>query len=222
MFDENEKVDQPTENKTNEFPKEILELVGADKKYKDVESALKSIAPAQEHIKTLESELQQLREQLEQKALDDLVADDAPTPTKAPTAKAEVDIEALVAAKVSEVLTKQTTQEQAKANQSTVVQAAKKVWGETAEKTLYETASELGLSDQEIEALSAKSPVAAMKLLGLNGVKTNNIAGVPSTVNSASLKGKPLTKPAPPKNWGNDNEVVQYVRELDAYMKQQS
>jgi hypothetical protein len=103
-----------------------------------------------------------------------------------------------------------------------VVQAAKKVWGETAEKTLYETASELGLSDQEIEALSAKSPVAAMKLLGLNGVKTNNIAGVPSTVNSASLKGKPLTKPAPPKNWGNDNEVVQYVRELDAYMKQQS
>ena len=222
MFDKTTEVDQPNEDKTNEFPKEILELVGEGKKYKDVETALKSIAPAQSHIKTLETELQQLREQLENKNLQSLVEDEDKEVIPPPATKGEVNIEELVAAKVNEALSKRTTQEQSKTNQSLVVQAAKKAWGDKAEIALYEAAAELGLSDKEIEALSAKSPAAAMKLLGLNGTKTVNIAGVPSTVNSASLKGKVLTKPAPPKNWGNDNEVVQYVRELDAYMKQQS
>ena len=54
----------PEVTPTNTIPQELVDLVGENKKYKTVEDALKSVAPAQAHISKLEAELAQLKEQI--------------------------------------------------------------------------------------------------------------------------------------------------------------
>src|SRR6056300_1950642 len=47
-----------------EIPTEAQDFVGEGKKYKSAEDALRSVPHAQEHIKTLEDEMAQLKEEL--------------------------------------------------------------------------------------------------------------------------------------------------------------
>ena len=55
---------QDTQTKPFEIPTEAQDLVGEGKKYSSAEEALRSVPHAQQHIKTLEEEMAELKEEL--------------------------------------------------------------------------------------------------------------------------------------------------------------
>lgn len=226
MFDKNLEEDTTKAN-DNELDAELLAMVGENKKYGSVEAALKSIKPAQDHIAVLEAEARQLRErlkELEDKTYADQVKaalkDEDSQPAAVTNTNTEVDINTLVKNSVNKVLSQAEAERQAKSKQKVVIDAAIKNWGADAESNLYSKALELGLSSNQINELSATSPEAALKLLGLEPAKPlSQYADIKPTVRTTT-KQTPKEKPVKP-NWGNDNELVKYIRDLDAYLAEQ-
>lgn len=222
MFDKN--LEEDTDKKVDELEidNEVLAMVGEGKKYGSVEAALKSIKPAQEHIATLETEAKQLRDklkELEDRAYADQVKDSLKEEQPSKPVQ-EVDISNLVKESVAKVLTQAEKEKQAKLRQSVVVEAAIKSWGSAAETSLYTKAAELGLSPTQINDLSATSPEAALKLLGIEPVKPiTQYADLKPTVRTTQ-KQPPAEKPTKPV-WGNDAELVDYIRKLDRYLADQ-
>jgi len=74
-----------------------------------------------------------------------------------------------VAALVSKSLTQAQQADIAKNNLSKVVDTVKQAFGDKAEEVFYGKAKELGMSMEEINSLAARTPVAALKLLGVEG-----------------------------------------------------
>ena len=222
MFDKNLEEDT-TKNSDQELDSELLAMVGEGKKYGSVEAALKSIKPAQDHIATLEAEARQLREklkELEDKTYADQVKAALKDDTPENKTATEIDINSLVKDSVNKVLSQAEAERQAKSKQKVVIDAAIKNWGAEAESNLYSKALELGLSPNQINDLSATSPEAALKLLGLEPAKPlSQYADIKPTVRTTT-KQQPKEKPVKP-NWGNDNELVKYIRDLDAYLAEQ-
>lgn len=224
MFDKNlEEEDTAKKVDELEIDNEVLAMVGEGKKYGSVEAALKSIKPAQEHIATLEAEAKQLRDKLKEledhRTYADQVKDSLKEEQPSKPVQ-EVDISNLVKESVAKVLTQAEKEKQAKLRQGVVVEAAIKSWGAAAETSLYTKAAELGLSPTQINDLSATSPEAALKLLGLEPVKPiTQYADLKPTVRTTT-KTTPAEKPTKPV-WGNDAELVDYIRKLDRYLADQ-
>lgn len=220
MFDKDEVVEE--QEKQTEIDTEVISMIGEGKKYGTVEAALKSIKPAQEHISKLEAEAKELRDKL--KALEDSAYEKqvkaALATEEGAATPAQIDIDKVVNSAVAKALTQTERVAQEKARQKVVVDAALKTWGDAAEASLYAKAGELGLSPDQINQLSATSPEAALKLLGLEPAKPiAQYTGVKPTVRTTT-KQQPIEKPAKPTSWGNDQELVEYIRKLDAYLAQ--
>lgn len=223
MFDKNEGVEEQ-EKQPADIDIEVISMIGEGKKYGTVEAALKSIKPAQDHIVKLEAEAKELRDKL--KALEEsayeqqlkiaLSSEEGGSGVK----PAEINIDKVVNDAVTRALTQTEKESQNKARQKVVVEAAIKTWGDSAESNLYAKAGELGLSPEQINQLSATSPEAALKLLGLEPAKPiTQYVGVKPTIRTTT-KQQPIEKPAKPSSWGNDQELVEYIRKLDAYLAQ--
>lgn len=147
-------------------------------KYASVEAALKALANAQVHIKTIETENSQLREATTKaKTLEDILkaikpAEAAPVvETPAPTKPVEVDIAGLVAQTVLGLEVQKTEQ----ANIQSVVERAKQAYGENANTSFYTKAAELGFDKAGINELAKKNPNAVFKLLGLEDKAPANV-----------------------------------------------
>ncbi len=231
MFDQStDEVQQPT-NESN-VPEFLAEYVGDDKKYKSVEDALQSVPNAQAHIDKLEQELAELRgnnrnmEQLEsdiEKKLLERMAEATPSKPDVPAVEPQqyadpapvIEVDD-VATKVKSMLDQEQTEKLQMQQQKSVVQAAIGAWGSDAERTLYSKAKEFGMSPQEIDAMSATNPKAALKILGIESVKpVSNYTGALNT--QAPQHNSQLVKPTPPENWGNDSELVPYIKALAEY-----
>lgn len=147
-------------------------------KYASVEAALKALANAQAHIKTIESENSQLREATTKaRTLEDVLNAIKPSEvapvvtTPAPKEPEQVDIANLVLQTVQGLEAQKT----AAANTATVVNKLKQAYGDSAGETFYAKAADIGLSKAEINALAERSPSAVFKLFGIEDKAPTNV-----------------------------------------------
>lgn len=179
------------------LPTEVAELVGEGKKYKTAEDALKALPHAQGHIKTLEEEAKQLREELaKRKAAEELLEEfklsgiQPGVVDKQPSAP--VDVEAIVAS----VLAKKEAQTTAQKNISVVVNTFQEAFGDKtkAEEMYNKVAEESGLSVAALNQLAATSPEAVMRLAGITKKQESMPGKVQGTVNAQTFDDKPNTE----------------------------
>jgi chaperonin cofactor prefoldin len=152
------------------LPDEAAELIGEGKKYATVQDALKSVPHAQKHISTLEAELAQAREALTKaKAADEVYAtvkEMLATGGKPPAVGGQEqlpDLDALLDRKLQAL----EAQKVAKDNTEQVKQALVAQFGDKAIETYRQKASDLGIGVETLNDLCAKSPKAALELLGV-------------------------------------------------------
>ena len=146
-------------------------------KYKSLEDALNALKHSQEYIPTLK----QTKDELEQK-LNDLMPQvnkvaelervvqeltqrkpaESVTPTQAGLNEEQV------AELVSRTLTRQQQQAVQQTNVQSVANTVKARFGDQSEAVFYGKAKELGMSNDEFNALAARTPKAVLKLLGID------------------------------------------------------
>jgi hypothetical protein len=172
-----------------EIPTEAQEFVGEGKKYKSAEDALRSVPHAQEHIKTLEQELAEAREELTkrrttQELIDELKSGNQVESTAQEPALDTDRIEELVA----QTLERKERQTKAKSNASSVAQKFTEKFGDQAESAYNQIAKESGLTVEQLNNLSATSPNAVLRLAGIDGKISTTVAKPSSTINTQALK----------------------------------
>lgn len=151
-------------------------------KYSDVSSALSSIAPAQTHIRTLEQENADLKEKLAAaKTTEDVISSikdtlHPSTPEAEPVDYSKID------ELVDQRLSAREIQAAQEANTKTVTAVMLEKYGDKAEEIFYSKAAELDMTPAQINALVAKSPKAALKLIGETPVQP--VASIDSSVNT--------------------------------------
>lgn len=180
------------------LPTEVAELVGEGKKYRTAEDALKALPHAQGHIKTLEEEAKQLREELaKRKAAEELLEEFKASgkfgeQTSQPTPPAAVNYEEIIAS----VLAKKEAATTAQKNISTVVSTFTAAFGDKTkgEEMYNKVAEESGLSIAALNQLAATSPEAVMRLAGITKKQDTLPGRVQGTVNAETFGEKPDTE----------------------------
>lgn len=182
-------VETPNDPSSNfAVPDSVADLIGEGRKYKSVEDALSSIPNAQAHIQKIEGENAELRVSAEKvsnidSALEKIEANISQGNT---SPAVEFDPNSVVTI-VDERLKAQDEQREKNANTLSVINAMQAEYGDKASEAFNKAAADNGLSIDALNGLSATSPAAALKLIGVN-VK----ATIPSTsngsVNTESLK----------------------------------
>lgn len=203
---------QPQSQFEDKTPEEFMaELVGEDKKYKTAEEAVRALAHANHHISTLEGETHSLREQVSQaKTIDDVMArlaanqnpegkdtgsDDQ---SQQPPKQDGEDVEATV----KRLLEQQTSAQTANSNKQSVIDAMTKQFGTKAGEIWDGVEKELGV---DLEQMSASSPSAVLKLLGVTGGQAPQQSG--SSFNGDAAKPRD-TEQRPPEG---SKRLVDYM-----------
>lgn len=182
------------------LPEEVMALVGTGKKYATVEDALKSVPHAQSHIARLETEMQELRERAAQaKAIDDVyeALTSRQQGEQAQTMQAPIVDERFIDAVLERKLEEQRRAEEKRANLSKVKETLVSKFGDKAPDVFKKKAEELGINENFLTDLAAKSPVAALELFGANAKEK-----VASAVPSGSINPQAFAQnqqPNPPK-----------------------
>ena len=180
------------------LPTEVAELVGEGKKYRTAEDALKALPHAQGHIKTLEEEAKQLREELaKRKAAEELLEEFKASGVlggnrQEPAEPANVNYEEIVAS----VLAKKEAATTAQKNISTVVSTFTEAFGDKTkgEEMYNKVAEESGLSIAALNQLAATSPEAVMRLAGITKKQESVPGKVQGTMNAETFGNKPNTE----------------------------
>lgn len=168
-----------------------------EQKYKTLEDALNALKHSQEYIPQLKQQLSEREQELQrvsgekrsQEEIERTVQELARKLNEQQADKPQVLSQEQIAELVNRTLTQTKTQEQAKANQESVVRKLTDVFGEKAEEKYIEAAADMGLSVEEMNALAAKSPKAVLKALGVTDqVKQQTGAPIGSSVNSAAFQ----------------------------------
>lgn len=177
---------------------DLLSLItneAGEPKYKTVKDALVALQHSQSFISTLKNEKTELESKLNEASsvaakvtelesvLAKITSAPAPSPAPAPTASPEVDVQGLV----KQVLSQEKEAERANANISSVTTALKQQFGDKAEEVFYTRAQEAGLSKAEINTLAAKSPAAALRIIGVQAAKPNTPTQG-SSINTTNLE----------------------------------
>lgn len=165
-------------------------------KYGTVEDALKGAAHAQElilknhsELSNLRAEVQRLREENAEykgavSAMNSFNQPSQPAPQSQPAKENgsdEVNLEELV----SNVIKRREDGRTAEANIRSVAVALKEKFGDKAEESFYQKASELGLTRQAMNNLAAQSPTAVLAFF--EGKQATNINPTQTSVNTAAM-----------------------------------
>lgn len=185
----------PATPSTVALPTEVAELVGEGKKYRTAEDALKALPHAQGHIKTLEEEAKQLREELaKRKTAEELLEEFKVSGVlggnrQEPAVTPRVDVEQVVAS----VLAKKEAATTAQKNISVVVNTFTEAFGDKTkgEEMYNKVAEESGLSVAALNQLAATSPEAVLRLAGITKKQETVPGKVQSTVNVQAFNDKP-------------------------------
>ena len=176
---------------------QYAELIGEGKKYKSIEAALSSVAPAQDHISKLEQEMAELKAELDKRktvedALNSLVTSKGSEETPSSNTLDEGAIETLVANVLNKTESKKTQEN----NILSVDAKMKEVYGEKAVEKLNAKAQELGVGVDFMMSLAAKSPVAFLNQFGINNQSTTgNHKPSEGSINTQVFQGTPPVKP---------------------------
>jgi hypothetical protein len=184
------------------LPDEAAELIGEGKKYATVTDALKSVPHAQKHISTLEAELAQARAALEKATaaeevyttVKEMLAANGKPPVVG-TGTTAPDWDALLDRKLQALEAQKTAQ----GNTEQVKQVLVAQFGEKAIEVYKQKATDLGIGVETLNELCAKSPKAALELLGVKPKPTTAASTVTgSTVDPSRLAA--LQNPQKPKS----------------------
>ena len=157
-------------------------------KYKDVQTALEALKSSQEYIpslkqekETLAQELERLKEELTRHSKLDEVFDKLQQPPaqeenpiveqEKSSALTQEQVQEMLEQFVPQLLEKRQSESTQQKNIQTVDQKLKEFYGDKVEDAVRTKAESLGLSIQDLEALSAKSPNSALELLGVKEIK---------------------------------------------------
>lgn len=191
-----DKVVNPTSNE--QFATLLAEIKEEGRqKYQDVETALKSIPHAQEHIKQLQAELSELREQVsKQMSAEEVLAKiEATSKATGTPSNVELDVDKIVEI-VNSQLSAREIAERSKSNTQAVISKMRDVYGEKAEEIYVKAAKDSNISIEEMNKLSKTSPAAVFKLVGIKDSASSNIP--PKT--SSSVNTETLTPQEPVKS----------------------
>ena len=186
---------QQADNPTPEFkiPTEAMDFVGEGKKYKSAEDALRSVPHAQEHIKTLETELAQMKEELTRRKTAEELLDELKSGTQQTEVTpqvAEFDQDTIMSL-VNQTIEQREKQSKAQQNASSVASKFTEQYGTKAEEVYNKIAQDAGLTVEQLNNLAATSPNVVLKLSGLDA-KSTPVGKTSSTVNTQALS---QTKP---------------------------
>lgn len=171
-----------------QIPTEASELVGNGKKYQTVEEALRSVPHAQNHIKTLETEMANLKEELsKRKTAEELLENIKSGIQHETTTPVNTFDPSQISDIVNQSLEHREKVNAQKANSSLVVQKFTEKFGEKAEEAFVTLAKDSGLTIQQLNALAGTSPNAVLKLAGLGNVQSTPSSSSGS-VNTEALK----------------------------------
>lgn len=165
-------------------------------KYKSVKDALIGLQHAQTHIQTLlsekrtvDTELNELRPVATKVTELEKLVNQLTQKTDTPATPAVNGLsEEQVAKLVEQTLDRNTQARIAKDNTTTVVDSVKKAFGENAEKVFYEKASELGMDIASFNALAARTPLAVLKLLGIDKAPSQAKGSSGASINTTDFK----------------------------------
>lgn len=158
----------------------LEELVGDGKKYKTVEELAYAKMHADATIEQFKTEQNELRNELQtrlnlekfldqlktsvpRQSNDDLHQDDREQQQDKSVMSSE-ELERLVVTKLNQL----ESQKSATQNITTVKNKLREVYGPNYAQKLKSQAAELGMTEQELQAVAARSPSAAFKLLGVD------------------------------------------------------
>jgi hypothetical protein len=219
--------DQKQDNQKPAFqiPTEAAELVGDGKKYQSVEDALKSVPHAQKHIQTLESELAAARDELAKRKTAEELLDEIKSgiQPKNDIPSAEISQDKLLEV-VNQTLEAKERQRTAQQNARSVAEKFTEKYGDKAEEMYKTLARESGLSEQQLNELSARSPGAVIKLAGFVTTQPNIPSRPSSTVNTESLKANsnPAELSARVKQGATTKDLVNAWKIAGEKVKQQN
>lgn len=169
-------------------PTEAADFVGEGKKYSSVEDALKSVPHAQKHIQTLEQEMAQLKEELNQRRTTEELLEEIKSgiPKGDTTPKAEFNPDTV--AKIAEGVIKQHEQKRiGDANVNKVVGVFREKFAENAEAIYNKVATDAGLPIAVLNQLAATSPEAVLRLAGITTKEESIPAKTTSSFNTQAL-----------------------------------
>ncbi len=163
-----------TQDPYNDLLKGITTTEGAQK-YGTVSDALNSITSAQSHISTLEEENQRLREASTQSdAVDTILAKlNETSPADQPVGLDENSVMQLV----STALRANDAQKTSTTNVAQVTAAMQTAHGDKAEQVFYAKAADLGISNEFMNELAAKSPKMVLEMFKATTDTSHSLRG---------------------------------------------
>lgn len=183
-------------------PPELAEYVGVGKKYATIDDVHRAFPNAQKHISTLEEENRQIKEELaKRKTAEELLQDiqNNITPVRnGDTIPPKVDMPD-ISSLVRQEMERVQVQETYKVNQSKVVDAFTKAYGDKARDQYKALAESIGVPLESLNQLALTSPNAVFKLAGLqapaattSGVLQSDVTKVTTSPDNASSSRVPL------------------------------
>lgn len=180
---------QDTQAKPFEIPTEAQDLVGKGKKYSSAEEALRSVPHAQEHIKTLEEEMAQLKEELSKRKTTQELLDEIKSgvqPVENTTQEVGLNQDNIMEL-VNQTLKQNEQKKTAQANASQVASKFSEKYGSNAETVYNSLAKDLNLSPQKLNELAATSPNLVLRLADLEPNVKTNVSKSSGSVNTEAL-----------------------------------
>jgi len=185
---------QDTQTKPFEIPTEAQDLVGEGKKYSSAEEALRSVPHAQQHIKTLEEEMAQLKEELAKRKTTQELLDEIKSgvrPVENTTQEVGLNQDNIMEL-VNQTLKQNEQKKTAQANASQVASKFSEKYGSNAETVYNSLAKDLNLTPKKLNELAATSPNLVLRLADLEPNVKTAVAKPQSSVNTeAFTQNKP-------------------------------
>jgi hypothetical protein len=197
-------------------------------KYKDVPTALDALKHSQDYISQLKTQIDDLTGKVsthetelgKQDAVTDFVnqLQSSMSKPEEPTEQPSGQTQALTIDDFEKLLADREAKKTADQNLKSVTDALRASHGEKAGEFLKDSTEKLGMSIEDLTSLSAKSPQAALALLGQKA-SASRPSYNSSTVNSASLQtSQPLERPAKPATsmmrGAKSQDIKAYIQSL--------
>lgn len=213
----------PSSTEQPQLPPEVVEFVGAGKKYASVDEALKSVPHAQKHIATIEAELALAKQELEKrKTAEQLVEEIKQSGMQPPAQPAPVSFDpARVTELVRQTLEATEVQKSQQSNISSVTSAFYAKHGkEQAEAMYIKMAQENGMTVQALNRLAAEAPSVVLKLAGLDKAQPPATPPMSSSVNTDGFAPQsPANLSARVPKGAKTKDIVQAWRNAGANLK---
>ena len=217
---------QDTQAKPFEIPTEAQALVGEGKKYASAEDALRSVPHAQQHIKTLEEEMAQLKEELSKRKTTQELLDEIKSgvrPVENTTQEVGLNQDTIMEL-VNNTLKRNEQKKTAQQNASQVASKFNEKYGSNAETVYNSLAKDLNLSPQKLNELAATSPNLVLRLADLEPNVKTNVSKSSGSVNTEALNQNktPQELSAKVPKGAKTSDLVNAWRAAGEKVKQQS